>query len=152
MKKHSDIRSHLLPSIEGTLDEELQRIVEDHIAQCAPCKQYFEMMSVALLPSVKAPQSALSPDPYLPVRVRALAGKSRANSEAWGGLIVSWTLRTALFFIAVVLGAYLGERLSSPRAFVTSERIITEYSEIFATSGIEDRLEAATLVTEETSR
>ena len=141
VKRHSHIRSLLLPWIELTLNEDQQQLVEEHLKACSFCRQYFDVMSLALLPSPDHSQDALLPDPYLPTRVKAMASQSGAEARR-GKSVVLWTLRFAMFLIAVVFGIYLGERLSYRSSTVTEQNLIAEYSESFEVGGIADRLQS----------
>jgi len=141
VKRHSHIRSLLLPWIELTLNEDQQQLVEEHLKACSFCRQYFDAMSLALLPSPDHLQETLLPDPYLPTRVKAMASQSGAEARR-GKSVVLWTLRFAMFLIAVVFGIYLGERLSYRSSTVTEQNLIAEYSESFEVGGIADRLQS----------
>ena len=152
MKEHSHIRSLLLSSIEGTLDDVQQRAVEDHVASCDSCRRYFETMSTALLPATDRRSPGLVLDPFLPVRVKAIARQSSARKGTGLSAAFSWSFRTVAFLVAVVLGIVLGEKLSTQATPVTSQRIIAEYSAIFTTQGIDDRLQTVTQANREVSK
>ena len=92
------------------------------------------------------------PDPYLPTRVRALAERSQFDSHPKSGFVVRWSLRSAAFAVAVVLGILMGERLASPSSTLTDQRIIAEYSESIQTSDIGDRWQSVAQSTEEVSK
>lgn len=149
MKLHSHIRSLLLPWVELTLNEDQQQLVEEHLRQCSFCRQYFDVMSRALLPSPDLSQDTLLPDPYLPTRVKAMASQSGAEARRGNHVVALWTLRSAMFLIAVVFGIYLGERLSYQPSTVTEENLIAEYSESFEVGGIADRLQSVAQITVE---
>ena len=144
MKDHSEIRSLLLSSIEGKLDDEQERAVEDHVARCESCKRYFETMSAALLPSESPQRLSLSLDPYLPARVKAMVEQSVRENRPGVPAAFHWAFRGTAFVVAVALGILLGEKLARPTPVVTSQRVIAEYSEIFAIQGIDDRLQIVT--------
>ena len=142
VKRHSQIRSLLLPWIELTLNEDQQQLVEEHLKECSLCRQYFDVMSRALLPSPDRSQDTLLPDPYFPTRVKAMASQSGAEARRGKNVVALWTLRSAMFLIAVVFGIYLGERLSYRPSTVTEQNLIAEYSESFEVGGIADRLQS----------
>ena len=148
VKRHSHIRSLLLPWIELTLKEDQQQLVEEHLKACSFCRQYFDVMSLALLPSPDHSQDALLPDPYLPTRVKAMASQSGAEARM-GKNVFLWTLRSAMFLIAVVFGIYLGESLSYQPSTVTEQNLIAEYSESFLVGGIADRLQSVAQISVE---
>jgi predicted anti-sigma-YlaC factor YlaD len=148
VNRHSHIRSLLLPWIELTLNEDQQQLVEEHLKECSLCRRYFDVMSRALLPSPDISQDALLPDPYLPTRVKAIASQSGAEARM-GKNVILWTLRSAMFLIAVVFGIYLGESLSYQPSTVTEQNLIAEYSESFEVGGIADRLQSVAQITVE---
>jgi predicted anti-sigma-YlaC factor YlaD len=148
VKQHADIRSLLLPWVEQKLDQQSAQDVEEHLGECSSCKEYFEVMSIALTPSA-LPQDGLSVDPYLPARIRAHAAPSLSLSGR--DLLVRWSLRTAVFAAAIVVGVYMGEKLSYRSTTVTDQRVISEYSDYLGGVGIGDRWQTVALVSEEVS-
>ena len=149
VKRHSHIRSLLLPWIELTLNEHQQQLVEEHLKACSFCRQYFDVMSRALLRSPDRSQDALLPDPYLPTRVKAMASQSGAEARRGKNVVALWTLRSTMFLIAVVFGIYLGESLSYQPSTVTEQNLIAEYSESFLVGGIADRLQSVAQISVE---
>jgi predicted anti-sigma-YlaC factor YlaD len=148
VKQHSDIRSLLLPWVEHTLDQQSAQDVEEHLGECSSCKEYFEMMSAALSPSL-LPKGGLSVDPFLPSRIRAHAEVSLHLSAK--DQLVRWSLTTAVFAAAIVVGVYMGEKLSYRSTSVTDQRVISEYSDYLGGVGIGDRWQTVALVSEEVS-
>lgn len=149
VKRHSHIRFLLLPWIELTVNEDQRQLVEEHLKECSFCRQYFDVMSRALLPSPDHSQDTLLPDPYLPTRVKAIASRSGAEVRRGENAVALWTLRSAMFLIAVVFGIYLGEELSYRPSTVTEQNLIAEYSESFEMGGIADRLQSVAQITVE---
>jgi predicted anti-sigma-YlaC factor YlaD len=141
VKHHSHIRSLLLPWLELTLDAQQQQLVEEHLKGCETCREYFNEMSVILLPSQDSSPTVLSADPYVPTRIRAMAESAGPQSNGVKGFVARWVLRTVMFAMAVVFGIYMGERLSYRTSVVTDQNIITEYSESLEVGGIADRLQ-----------
>jgi predicted anti-sigma-YlaC factor YlaD len=146
VKQHSHIWSLLLPWVELTLTEDQQQLVDGHLKECSFCRQYFDVMSRALLPSPDHLQDTLVPDPYLPARVKAIASQSGAEARRGKNVVALWTLRSAMFLIAVIFGIYLGESLSYQPSTVTEQNLIAEYSESFLVGGIADRLQSISLM------
>ncbi len=81
----------------------------------------------------------LAADPYLATRVKVLAAERRDLAGLRGGAALQWTWRTAAFVLAVMLGVYIGESLSSRSPQITDHEILYEYSNSFWDSGIESR-------------
>ncbi len=141
MKRHSHIKSLLLPWLELTLDAHQQQLVEEHLKECALCRKYFDTMSVTLLPSRDSSPHTVVADPYLPTRIRAMAESSRGEAHRVKGIVARWAFTTVMFVTAVVFGIYMGERLSYRTSVITDQNIITEYSESLEVGGIADRLQ-----------
>jgi predicted anti-sigma-YlaC factor YlaD len=152
VKRHSHIRSLLLPWVELTLNEDQRQFVEEHLKECGFCRQYFDIMSRALLPSPDYSQDTLLPDPYLPTRVKAMASLSGAEARRGKNGVALWTMRSAMFVIAVVFGIYLGERLAYQPSTVTEQNLIAEYSESFEAGGIADRMQSVAQINGEDLR
>ena len=141
MNRHSHIRSLLLPWLELQLKEPERLKVEEHLKNCRECRQYFEKMSRALLPTSTSFNYILEADPYLVTRVMAI-GRNRAMAVPAPTLLVGrWVLRSSLFAAAVLLGIYMGEELSYHPIVVTDQKIIAEYSALLDASGIGDRFQ-----------
>jgi hypothetical protein len=145
VKQHSDIRALFLPWAEHRLDQQSAREIEEHLSGCVTCKQYFETMTAAVVPSALQP-GRLQVDPYLPARIRALVGYPEPLTGKQ--LVARWSLRTAAFAAAIGVGIYIGETLSYQRVTVTDQRIISEYSSYLAETGIGERWQTVALVTE----
>jgi predicted anti-sigma-YlaC factor YlaD len=141
VKHHNHIRSLFLPWIELSLNEHQQRLVEDHLKGCESCRQYFDSMSLVVLPSGGIAPEELKSDPFLPTRIRALAEATTARGQQKAPAALRWALRTALFAIAMACGIYMGEKLSSHTTTITDQNVITEYSDALQVGGIADRLQ-----------
>ena len=151
MKQHSDIRFLLLPWIERKLDQQLAQEVEAHIQECSSCRDYFNTLSSALLPGA-ALQSGLASDLSLAARIRARAEGALSVPLSGKDIAVRWSLRTAAFAAAIVVGVYMGEKLSYQPSVVTDQHIISEYSNYLGGSGIGERWQAVTLTSEGASK
>lgn len=152
MERHSHIQSLFLPWLELTLDAQQQQLVEEHLKECALCRNYFDAMSVILLPSQDSSRDTLVADPYLPTRIRAMAESSSRQPGGVKGAVARWALRSVMFVMAVLFGIYLGEQLSYRTSVVTDQNIITEYSESFEVGGIADRLQTIAQANTEVSK
>jgi hypothetical protein len=148
---HSDIRSLFLLWSEQKLDQQRVIELEEHLKGCKPCSQYFDAMSAALLPGASL-QRGLVPDPYMPIRIRALAKESASISPSGKDMVIRWSLRAVAFTAAVVLGIYMGEKLSYQPSLVTEQHIISEYSSYLGESGIGERWQTIALTNEVVSK
>ncbi|MCX6144076.1 MAG: hypothetical protein NTZ35_12755 [Ignavibacteriales bacterium] len=151
MKQHSDIRSLFLPWFEQKLKRPLARELEEHLRECDSCKVYFDTMSAAFLPKASL-QEGLVPDPYMPTRIRARAITSGSSSLSGKDIVVRWSLRTVAFAVAIVVGVYMGEKLSYQPSVVTDQHIISEYSNYLGGSGIGERWQSVALTSEAVSK
>ena len=126
--------------------------MEEHLENCRECQQYFEKISRVLLPTLTSSNDILEADPYLVTRVMAI-GRNRAMAVPAPTLLVGrWVLRSSLFAAAVLLGIYMGEKLSYQPTAITDQKIIAEYSALLDASGIGDRLQTVAQSSAEASK
>ena len=151
MKQHSEIRSLFLPWFEQKISQQPARELEEHLKGCSACGQYFDTMSAALLPGTSS-QGRLVPDQYMPSRIRAQAKEALFVQLSGADIVVRWSLRTAVFAAAIILGVYMGEKLSYRPSVITDQHIISEYSNYLGGSGIGERWQLVALASEEVSR
>jgi predicted anti-sigma-YlaC factor YlaD len=149
VKQHSEIQSFVLGWIENTLDARQREMVGKHLEICSSCRMYYSTISRVILPQADQNDPRLVPDPYLLTRIRAIAGEGQKSNVPHLQQALRWTLRTAMFVLAIVLGVTIGERLSASQPRVTDSHIITEYSQSFWDSGIENRWVSIAQVGEE---
>jgi predicted anti-sigma-YlaC factor YlaD len=147
VKQHSDIRSLFLSWFEADLSHPLAQELEEHLRECSSCREYFNALSATLLPKASL-QGRLVPDPYMPTRIRARAIASGSASLSGKDIVVRWSLRTVAFAVAIVVGIYMGERLSYQPSVVTDQHIISEYSNYLGGSGIGERWQSVALTSE----
>lgn len=145
MKQHYHIQSEVLAWIEGTLEAGRSSIVASHLEECAECRRYFDTLSEFLKPAAARKDPLLAADPYLPVRVRALAAERRSRESFPQAAALRWTWRTAAFVLAMLLGIFIGESLSYRSTQVTDSHVVYEYSNSFWDSGIESRWQTISL-------
>jgi predicted anti-sigma-YlaC factor YlaD len=151
VKQHTDIRSLFLRWFEEKLKlPEAQRL-EEHLKECSSCRAYFDTMSSALLPKASL-QEGLVPDQYMPARIRARAIASGSARLSGREIVVRWSLRTAAFAVAIVVGVYMGEKLSYQPSVVTDQHIISEYSNYLGGSEIGERWQSIALTSEAVSK
>ena len=108
-------------------------------------------MASAMVPKASL-QSGLKPDPYLPTRIRARVRGPEHAPLSGADIVVRWSLRTAVFAAAIILGVYMGEKLSYRPSVITDQHIISEYSNYLGGSGIGERWQLVALASEEVSR
>lgn len=152
MIHHSEIQSDVLAWIEGTLGDGRRGAIAHHLSECAECRRYFQTLSASLKPSAVRTEKMLDADPYLPIRVKALAAERRGQRGLRGELALRWTWRTAAFVLAMLLGIFIGESLSYRPQEITDHHIVYEYSNVFWDSGIESRWQTISQVAGEAKR
>lgn len=152
MKQHSDIRQLFLPWIEQKLEDRQIKQIEEHLSECVSCKHYFDAMSHAFTSDSSASHARLVPDPFLAARIRVNAKAAASVAPSGRELALRWSLRTAAFAVAIIVGVYMGEKIANQSVVVTDQHIITEYSDYFGESGIGDRWQTVALTNEEVSK
>jgi hypothetical protein len=88
----------------------------------------------------------------MPTRIRARAKESMSVSSSGKDIVVRWSLRAVAFVAAIVVGIYMGEKLSYQPSVVTDQRIISEYSNYLGESGIGERWQTVALTNEGVSK
>ncbi len=141
MKQHSHIRTLILPWLESRLTEEEKPELDEHLRSCGACRQYFETLSRMLAPAPDSPKDTLEADPYLITRIKAANTRSAARRRVIPAYILRWTVRTALFAVAVAFGIFMGEELSYQPTVITDQKIVAEFSASLDAGGIGDRLQ-----------
>lgn len=143
MEKH--VKIFFQDWLEQRLTESRKSEIESHLKKCESCSHYFMTMSELMQRPVQKDIPVLKSDPYLPVRVEALAGERRAQwDKSLRGKVVHWTLNGALAATAVWFGIFLGTGLTNTTGSVTDESdIAIAYYEAFSQSNIADQFETA---------
>lgn len=145
MKKRH-VTKNFLDWADGKLDARRQEQVETHLQSCPECRQYYEKMSAVF--SEKADISALpqlEADPFLPARIKALAGKrGKEHSEkrfGWQGIgAIRLAFSTLMIVFAVSLGIYLGKGLATSQQYSESD-LISDYYQAFNQQSYSDNWE-----------
>lgn len=133
--------------------------VEQHLQSCEACRRYFDKMDALFAPVDPAALPQLQPDPYLPIRIRALAGQRAAEGRAGqqAGVIlpnkVQLGLSGIMLMAAISIGVYLGKGLATYQT-VTSppdseSDLVSQYYDAFSYDGFAESWE--TVVGSETS-
>jgi len=146
---------------EDRLDQEERRVVRRHLANCEPCRDYFEKMSEMLGNTDPSFLPRLETDPFLPTRIRAIVeagerdplvapadssaatvGKqdvvARGRKTTPYGKAAAWlrvSFAGAMTVIAVVTGVYLGRGLATTETANGDAEIVTAYYEAVAQTG-----------------
>lgn len=155
MKKRHVI-SHFPAWIEGRVDDTERRDIQRHLDQCSGCRRFFDEMTRVLEGFDPASLPHLEPDPYLPVRIKALASgdptavtEEKAGSQAALPPLLGRLRKTAITAIglaAATIGIILGIGLSSrvtASSLAEDEAIASAYREAFSPSGVSSGWEYA---------
>ncbi|MGD9899684.1 MAG: zf-HC2 domain-containing protein [Calditrichaceae bacterium] len=143
MEKH--VKIFFQDWLEQRLSEIRKQEIEDHLKNCESCSHYFVTMSELIQrPAVKN-IPVLQPDPYLPMRVEALAREKRTGeNNGLRGRFIHWGLNGALAAAAIWIGVFLGAGLTDTNGSTTNEsEIALAYYEAFSQNNIADQFEAA---------
>jgi anti-sigma factor RsiW len=132
---HKTARNNCLEWIEGRLDAEERRLVQQHLDECGECAKHFE--KAALL--VERPQTSLlprlTPDPFLASRIRSLAEERRAPRARRGALgWVRLSAALAMLVLAAAAGVYLGQGLYANARSAQDVELAEAYYEAFSPS------------------
>ena len=129
--KHKKIIKNLLSWMEGKITREQRRAIDQHLQECPDCRKYYQTMQeilenpdVSSLPHVEA-------DPYLATRIQSgEAGimVSHQKISHFDGL--RWSFVSALLFIGISLGAFMGYSLFQPEN-TTDSGLVSAYYQAF---------------------
>ncbi|MGD9486390.1 MAG: hypothetical protein AB7W47_00060 [Calditrichaceae bacterium] len=142
MEKH--VKIFFQDWLEQNLSEIRKREIESHIKKCESCGHYFMTMSALLQRPASKDIPVLTPDPYLPARVKALTREKRSRLEnGLRGRIIHWGLNGALAAAAIWIGIFLGTGLTDTTGSTTDESdIALAYYEAFSPNNIADQFES----------
>lgn len=142
------VKKHFQAWMDGRLDDEGKRLIDDHLGGCADCRLYYDRLSFLLEKPAENDLPRLDPDPALPARIRAAAiSAGRANRTITLGELfrpLGWvrlSLTGAMLVIAVVLGVMMGRGVASEAVHADSD-IYSEYYEAFSQSTLVDTWES----------
>lgn len=148
--KHERIIRRYQGWIEGGLGTEERREIERHIGECDDCRAFYVKMTRLLEKTDPALLPLLTPDPFLPARIRAMAGYGKTRPEtlatarraglAWfGHRRLEWarvSLAGAALLLAVTAGVFLGRGLSANNSYAQESELASAYYEAFAPTDI----------------
>jgi len=116
--RHKTIKNLLPEYIDNELKPEVRKAVEEHLRKCSACRQYMERLRLLLEEPDLTFFPRLTPDPFLPVRIRALAEEKNRTSA--GRASFSTRLKPVLVAVlciaAFLLGGWMGNHLGEMSA------------------------------------
>ncbi len=133
--EHKTAKDKCLAWIEGGLSVEERRIVQQHLDECGECRTYFKKVSLLVERPHPTLRPQLTPDPFLPSRVRALAeersaGRSRRSAMGW----VRVSVASAMLVLAAAAGIYLGNGFYTNTRSGEETELAEAYYEAFSPS------------------
>jgi predicted anti-sigma-YlaC factor YlaD len=133
--EHKTAKDECLAWIEGGLSVEERRIVQQHLDECGECRTYFEKVSLLVGHPYPTLLPHLTPDPFLPSRVRALAeersaGRGRRSAVSW----VRVSMASAMLILAAAAGIYLGSGFYANTRSGEETELAEAYYEAFSPS------------------
>lgn len=145
--KHRHVIKRFQRWHERLAGEDERREIQRHLDDCDDCRRYFEKMTRLMegIDSARLPH--LEPDPFLPARIRAIAGEDRDRSGERAGSSVAGrplfgrfgvSVLAAAVAVALGVGVFLGSGLSARAASRAEDAaLVGEYTDAFAQSGID---------------
>ena len=142
---HKHIKSKFSDWSDGNLPGTEMNEIEQHLSACTDCKKYFDLMSDLVSPDSKTILKELEPDPFLPTRIKAIAGNGVKHSGSKPAISRSrWMFITLASSLAILLGIMLGQGLYNSRQnYNSSNSIISAYSQLYAHESLSDHFESA---------
>lgn len=95
---------------EKRLDEASRQKVEAHLQDCPECRSFYDKMTALLAAPDVLDLPALTPDPFLPTRIRETAKNARPEKSGFSGAAAAqWGFSTLMLTVAIYTGIYLGK-------------------------------------------
>jgi predicted anti-sigma-YlaC factor YlaD len=133
--EHKTVKKKYQAWIEGGLGAEERRIVQQHLDECGECRTYFETVSFLVERPHPTLLPRLTPDPFLPSRIRALAeerGAARGRRSAVGWVRLS--VGSVMLILAAAAGIYLGKGFPTNTRTAEETELVEAYYEAFSPS------------------
>lgn len=127
---------------DGMLRESDRSALLRHLEECDRCRRTFDILGRTLAPGSKHAER-LSLDPYLPVRIRAIASDRHPSRPHVLAPALRWSLGSLAFTLALALGIYLGQDLSRSTNDSTIDDPVSEFALSLSGSDLADRLSSA---------
>ena len=121
------------------------RSIMEHLERCASCRKYYDKMSLLLAQTNLPVKSMLEPDPYLPVRIGAIAAARNQTFPNKVLLTTRLSLAGLVVALGVAVGVSLGKAISPRSTHYGKEDMVSIYSSAISqesfTSGLESIIE-----------
>jgi predicted anti-sigma-YlaC factor YlaD len=145
--KRTHVKNAFLDWFEGKLTGEKKAQVEQHLKSCRDCQVYFQKMAEVWGEADLSIFPQLSPDPFLPARLKALAQEQQNAAGQNQKAFLQWpkTIRlgfsTLALFAAIVIGVLLGKGLSNANTAgdeYSEEDLLSSYYLLFLQQNLAD--------------
>lgn len=140
--KHAQVKKLFQAWNDGRADEAARLRVQAHLDECSGCRDYYEKMALLLAKPESSAIERLAPDPFLPMRIRALDRERPAAPAAarrFGALRASFA--AMIIAAAIAAGVFLGNGLLNiSRASDENDPAMAYYS-TFSQAGFADDLQ-----------
>jgi len=144
MEKH--VRNWVVDWSEDRLSAARKKRVDQHLEKCSECRAYFEKMSGVLLKVDHSAISPLTPDPFLPTRIKAIAEARQKKNASNNGFVwqrlgkLQAATSAVMVTVAISIGIFLGKGLASQNDPGNSQSVQTsiasEYYDAFSNNGL----------------
>lgn len=109
---NNHVKKYFLDWLEGHIDDEKKKEINQHLKLCESCSTYFETMQIVMEESRPDQLPILEKDPFLPVRIKQLAPKHKHQDSTSAPVFgLSKSLTGSLVVVALVLGFLMGQLL-----------------------------------------
>jgi predicted anti-sigma-YlaC factor YlaD len=116
---------------EGRLSGKRQAHVESHLQRCDQCRRSYDEVRLLFDSASQTDLSRLSPDPFLPVRIRAHLDHGQRRDEKRVPRY-QWALTSIGIAAAIWLGIQLGAGLSGDPDAVSDTELASAYYSAFS--------------------
>lgn len=132
---HHTIIDRFLEYEEGRLAADTKEEIERHLAGCASCAAAYGLFRRALTPGTEQVR-ALTADPFLPTRIRAIAKEQHRRIRWMRAVRVSFA--SLALAVALASGIYLGKGISAATT-TSSTDIASELASSISASDLGDQ-------------
>ncbi len=150
MEKH--VRNWVVEWSENRLNAARKKRVDQHLENCSECRAYFEKMSGVLRAVDHSAIPPLTPDPFLPTRIKAIAEARQKENASNKGFVwrrlgkLQAATSAVMVTVAISIGIFLGKGLASQTEFSPSQTVQTsitgEYYDALFSDGLSNVWEA----------
>jgi predicted anti-sigma-YlaC factor YlaD len=109
-KNRNHVKKYFLDWLEGQLDNDKEKEVNQHLERCESCYSYYQTMQNVIEEPNPEQLPGLKRDPYLPVRIKEKALNS-AEQDSVSIFGLSKALTGSLVVLGLIIGILMGQLL-----------------------------------------